>query len=203
MCVRADRADDTGIGQGVLGSGIVNPIGGIAGMNMVLVPDLGALTAKKLKNPAHGVKQQRSMQRYFSCSKKSKKGKIEFVEGTPVEILSPLYKHLQPLPKEKQELLALDFEVVEQIHLLEAEYNKRFQDAKHHISKNDMAKGLHYMSQSKNVKKRITELEKRHTDILDALETIVLSETKIPAYRVQAPSRKSSRQSFESPPTPN
>ncbi len=142
------------------------------------------------------------MQRYFVCYKRSKKVIPEFIAGTPVEILSPLYKHLQPLPKDKNELYALDFEVIEQIHLLEAEYNKRFQDAKHCIAKNDMAKGLHYMNRSNEVKKRIKDLEKRHTDILNAIEEIVINQPGIPRYVVQTLSRKSSRSSFETPPTP-
>ncbi len=142
------------------------------------------------------------MQRYFVCHKRSKKVIPEFIAGTPVEILSPLYKHLQPLPKDKNELYALDFEVIEQIHLLEAEYNKRFQDAKHCIAKNDMAKGLHYMNRSNEVKKRIKDLEKRHTEILNAIEDIVIKEARIPAYAVRPLLQKSLRSPVETPPTP-
>ena len=45
MSFELDLADDTGIGQEVLGGGIVSLIGGIAGMNMVRVPVPGAPTA--------------------------------------------------------------------------------------------------------------------------------------------------------------
>ncbi len=41
-CVKADRTDATEIGQEVPGGGIVSPIGGIAGMNMVRAPVPGA-----------------------------------------------------------------------------------------------------------------------------------------------------------------
>lgn len=141
------------------------------------------------------------MKRYFSCRRKSKVIQPEFVGGTPVEILSPLFKHCQPLPKEKDKLEALDFEIVEQIHLLEAEYNKRFQDAKHCIEKNDMVKGLHYMSRSNELKKRILELEKRHRDILDALEQILINHPSYP-YSPQKIQKKSMRYFQETPPTP-
>lgn len=137
-----------------------------------------------------------NMSRYFKCHKQ-KKVKPEFVEGTPVEILSPLFKHCQPLPTTKEELQILDFEIVEQLHLLEAEYNKRFQDAKHCISKNDMAKGVHHMKRSNDVKKRISDLEKRHHEIQEALEKIALS-----SLRIRVPSQKTLHQSFETPPTP-
>ena len=141
------------------------------------------------------------MKRYFICHKR-KKVKPEFIGGTPVEILSPLYKHLQPLPTKKEELQILDFEVVEQLHLLQAEYNKRFQDAKHCIEKNDLARGVHYMGRSNDVKKRITELEKRHHDIMEALEKIVLSHPAIPQTKARIPDQKFARQPFEIPPTP-
>ncbi len=142
------------------------------------------------------------MSRYFSCHKKQKVIKPEFVAGTPVEILSPLYIHLQPLPKERDKLEALDYELIEQIHLLQAEYNKRFQDAKHCIAKNDMARGLHYMNRSNEVKKRITELEKRHHDILNAIEEIVLRHPAIPRPLPRTPMCKTPRSSsYESPPT--
>lgn len=121
------------------------------------------------------------MKRYFSCRKKSSKViKPEFIGGTPVEILSPLFKHCQPLPKGKDELEAMDFEIVEQIHLLEAEYNRRFQDAKHCIAKNDMVKGLHYMSKSNELKKRIIELEKRHQDIINVLDEMAINHPSYP-----------------------
>lgn len=141
------------------------------------------------------------MSRYFKCHKR-KKITPEFVEGTPVEILSPLFKHLQPLPTSKTELQILDYEIVEQIHLLEAEYNKRFQDAKHCIEKSDMVRGVHHMKRSNDVKTRIMELEKRHQEIQQALDKITLSNPAIPPLRIRLPSQKSMRQSFENPPTP-
>jgi hypothetical protein len=100
--------------------------------------------------------------------------KPEFIDGTPVEILSPVYKHLDPLPTTKEELEVLDFETLEQLHLLQAEYNKRFQEARYYISKNDMQKGIHYMRCSNELKLRMIELEKRHSDIQTALEPIRL-----------------------------
>lgn len=134
------------------------------------------------------------MKRYFQCHKKQKK-KIhsEFVEGTPVEILSPLFKHCQPLPKEKEKLQVLDFELMEQVHLLQAEYNKRFQDAKSSIEKNDLVRGIHYLTRSNDVKKRILDLEKKHQEILTALEEILKQESLL---------RKTSRTNFQIPPTP-
>jgi hypothetical protein len=136
------------------------------------------------------------MQRYFICYKKRTKPKKvspEFVQGTPVEILSPLYTHLQALPTTKNELQQMDFELVEQIHLLEAEYNKRFQDAKYSIEKNDMVKGVHFMKRSNDVKKRIIELEKRHSEIQQALERIIMNYPGVPIQRKR----------FEIPPTLN
>lgn len=143
------------------------------------------------------------MKRYFSCCKKSKIiQQPEFISGTPVEILSPLFLHCQPLPKEKDKLEAMDFEIVEQIHLLEAEYNKRFQDAKHCIAKNDMAKGLHYMSRSNEVKKRILDLEKRHKEIIDTIEYIVVSSSSYPHRDYHIKQKPNLRTFPESTPTP-
>jgi hypothetical protein len=113
------------------------------------------------------------MERYCTCYKK-RRIKPEFIDGTPVEILSPVYKHLHPLPTTKEELEVLDFETIEQLHLLQAEYNKRFQEARYYISKNDMQKGIHYMRCSNELKLRMIELEKRHSDIQTALEPIRL-----------------------------
>lgn len=113
------------------------------------------------------------MKRYFLCSKK-KKDNPEFIEGTPVEILSPLSKQLQSLPTKKEELELLDYELIEQLHLLEAEYNKRFQEAKHCIAKDDMLRGVHHLSRSNELKLRMIELEKQHSEIQTALDTIRL-----------------------------
>lgn len=121
------------------------------------------------------------MKRYFQCYRK-KKRQPEFIEGTPVEILSPLQSFMVTLPDEKEKLQVLDFEIVEQIHLLEAEYNKFFQDAKSSITKDDMVRGIHFMNRSRTVKERIDKLEKRHKEILDKLEYIILNDPNYAKY---------------------
>ena len=93
----------------------------------------------------------------------------------------------------------LDFELIEQLHLLQAEYNKRFLDAKSSIEKNDLVKGIHFLTRSNEVKKRMLDLEKRHQEILKDLEHINNEER---ALRIRTPSRKNSRTNFETPPTP-
>jgi DNA repair exonuclease SbcCD ATPase subunit len=126
------------------------------------------------------------MKRYFICSKKKEKTP-EFVEGTPVEVLSPLYKQLQSLPTKKEELQILDYELIEQLNLLQAEYNRRFQEAKYCIAKDDMLRGVHYLNRSNDVKKRIVELEKRHTEIQNALEVIVMTNPALQPLRIRIP----------------
>jgi hypothetical protein len=178
-----DLLGDTETGLQDLGGGIGSLIGGTDTMNMVHAPVLGAPTDNyyKIEKYRISLKLYR-MKRYFICHKKEKKP--EFVEGIPVEILSPLYKHLQPLPTKKEELELLDFEIIEQLHLLQAEYNKRFQEAKHCINKDDMLRGVHFLSRSNDVKKRMLDLEKRHTDIQIALDAIRLP---IQALRIKIP----------------
>jgi hypothetical protein len=56
-----------------------------------------------------------------------------------------------------------------------------------------MAKGVHFMKRSNDVKKRIVELEKRHSDIQQALERIVMNYPGVPIQRKR----------FEIPPTLN
>lgn len=123
------------------------------------------------------------MKRYFQCRIRriSPKGP-EFVPGTPVEIISPLNQFQRPLPDDKENLEAFDFELVEQIHLLEAEYNKYFQDAKHCIEKDNMPKAIHYMTRSREIKKRIDQLEKRHHEVLNKLEALLMSNPSYQKY---------------------
>lgn len=129
--------------------------------------------------------------RYFICHKKKKEeAEPEFMDGIPVEILSPLFKHCQPLPTEKEDLQILDFEIVEQLHLLQAEYNKRFQDAKYCITKNDLIKGIHHMNRSNEIKKRIIQLEKRHTEIQHELEMILMMHPAIEPLRIRIPKQR-------------
>ena len=170
LCAREDLVVDTEIGQEDLGSGIVNPIGGIVGMNMVRAPDLGAPTAKKLKitNPK---KRGTQMKRYLCCFSKPKRcSEPEYVNGTPVEILSPLQSLFQPLPEDKEKLQALDFEIIEQINLLRAEANQRFQEGKSHIEKDELDRAIHYLRQTRAIEERIKTLTSRHTEIIDKLE---------------------------------
>jgi len=169
--------------------GIGSLIGGTDTMNMVHAPVLGAPTDNyyKIEKYRISLKLYR-MKRYFICYKKKEK-KPEFVEGIPVEILSPLYKHLQPLPTKKEELESLDFEIIEQLHLLQAEYNKRFQEAKYCISKDDMLRGVHFLNRSNDVKKRMLDLEKRHSDIQIALEKILMTNPALQPLRIKIPKR--------------
>jgi hypothetical protein len=143
------------------------------------------------------------MKRYFRCRfRRPKAIEPEFVNGTPIEILSPLNYFQRPLPDDKDQLQAFDFELVEQIHLLEAEYNKYFQDAKHCIEKDDMTRGIHYMNRSREIKKRIDQLDKRHHEILDKLEAILMSH---PHYQIYIRPRQTHnvKMVLKIPPTPN
>jgi hypothetical protein len=132
------------------------------------------------------------MKRYFQCRFRHVKPttkKEEFVNDTPVEILSPLNQFERPLPEEKEKLDVFNFELVEQMHLLEAEYNKYFQEAKYSIEKNDMTKAVHYMNRGREIKKRIMSLERRHSDVMKKLEAMLL---KNPSYKIyMSPNLKS------------
>lgn len=123
------------------------------------------------------------MKRYFQCrfrKMKPKGNEEEFVNETPVEILSPLNQFERSLPENKDQLEVFDYELTEQIHLLEAEYNKYFQHAKHSIEKNDMTKAVHYMNRGREIKNRIMKLERRHSDVMKKLEAMLL---KNPSYK--------------------
>ena len=110
------------------------------------------------------------MKRYLCCFSKPKPcSEPEFVNGTPVEILSPLQTLLQPLPDDRGRLLVLDYEVTEQINLLKAESNRRFQEAKHHIENNELDRAIHYLRQTRDIDERIKILTTRHGEILDKL----------------------------------
>lgn len=132
------------------------------------------------------------MKRYFQCRfrrVKSNRLKEEFINDTPVEILSPLKQFERPLPEEKNKLEVFQYELVEQIHLLEAEYNKYFQEAKYSIEKNDMTKAVHYMNRGRELKNRIINLERRHCDVVKKLEALLL---KNPSYKMyMSPNLKS------------
>ena len=110
------------------------------------------------------------MKRYLCCISKPKPcSEPEYVNGTPVEILSPLQTLLQPLPEDREKLMTLDFELTEQINLLRAESNKRFQEAKYHIEKNELDRAIHYLKQTRDIDERIKTLTNRHTEILQKL----------------------------------
>lgn len=143
------------------------------------------------------------MKRYFRCRfRRPKPIQPEFVNGTPIEIISPLNHFQRPLPDTKDQLQAFDYEVVEQMHLLEAEYNKYFQDAKHSIQKDDMVKGIHYMNRSREIKNRIVQLDKRHHEILDKLEAIHMSHPNYQTYIRSQPTHNL-KILFKTPPTPS
>ena len=114
------------------------------------------------------------MKRYLCCFSKPKScSEPEYVNGTPVEILSPLQILLQTLPNDREKLIALDFEVTEQINLLRAEANKRFQEGKYHIEKNELDRAIHYLRQTREIEERIKTLTTRHTEIQDRLGVTV------------------------------
>jgi hypothetical protein len=123
------------------------------------------------------------MKRYFRCRIfKRKKAIPEFVNQTPTEVLSPINRFQRPLPDDKEQLQIFDFELVEQIHLLEAESNKNFQEAKYCIAKDDMIKALHYMNRSREIKNRIERLEKRHQEVIRKLEAIITNNQSYQKY---------------------
>jgi hypothetical protein len=120
------------------------------------------------------------MKRYLCCFSKPKpkpSSEPEYVNETPVEILSPLQTLFQELPLEKEKLQVLDFEIVEQVNLLRAEANKHFQEAKHHIEKNELDRAIHSLRRTRAIEERIKTLNNRHSEVVQQLE----AKTRLPS----------------------